>query len=518
MASGVSDERGELRLRARPGPVQMVHVSHAALGGGLYAPRMNAMMGMASAVQGPEQFEIEAGSNTLSLTLGTGLTVTGQVRDRDGKPLAGARCSVIGMLGMGGEGISDAQGRYEFRTGTPPNLILVALPGYVQVLDHETMMQMGGEPTRDEQGRYVIDLVMEPAAAIAGRVLDEGGRPLAGVQVRAKDSETSFVDMFGAGERTTTNAAGRYLLDGVRPSEAVLVAASREGLVSASSEPFAVLAEGVTQAPDIKLSRGTTLSVRVNDVRGAAAKGARVQIHVQRADGYQDTMDLMDMQRGTFADRVVGSDGTLRVQAVPPGTVTITATAPGSGGARHVHVLGERADEVPTEIVLALRPGSAFRGRVLGAKGEPLAGAVVRIQGSEDLGGGPVNGLSSGRGERPAVTSGPVADWMPARSARSDEQGRFEIADLPDGALQVSINCEGHMPHATQWQGARDGAEFRLEARAPGAEARLEEIDEPLMAIYQAMSAAKDEDERKALQQELARLSAERQRLSGSGD
>lgn len=520
LASGVTDAAGEVRLAARPGAIRMVHARHPTLGSGTYAPQLGGMLGEQDlALAGPEEFEVKPGLNVLALRLGSGTRVTGVVKDPEGRPLAGARCRGIGMLGAGAEAVSDVDGRYEFRYGGPVMMVVARLAGWVQDQDGPGGARFG-EPDslqRDAQGRIVIDVVMRRAVAVGGRVLDEAGVPLAGVTVHAAGPQAMPFPGLTGTDRTTTSAAGRYLLDGLLPGTKVTVYAEREGYVSGEVEVTAPK-EGVAQAPDLTLGRGASLAVRVLGPRGTPARGAQVEVAVARSDGVRPRPDIATLMRSQGAwSRRTGGDGLARFVALPRGVATITATLAGTAGARHRLVLGVEGQPPPEEITLALRPATQIRGRVLDAEGQGVAEARVRVEPREEPAAA-ARGSEFWAPEEPGdaerVVPGPVPDWIPTRTAETDATGAFALEDLPEGEVTLVVTHDGYQRLKVPWRGRGDGAELRLTPRPPGDAQRVAEIDAEIQRLIQHYQSAKDEDSRAALQQQLGELYAERQKLA----
>ncbi|MCU0726724.1 MAG: carboxypeptidase-like regulatory domain-containing protein [Planctomycetes bacterium] len=269
---------------------------------------------------------------------------------------------------------------------------------------------------------------------LRGFVVDDAGRPLSGVAVRA-------LIPLGAGHRArtegllaTTAPDGSFALDLVsafdpRPEVTVVLFAGLDGYIP-FRQSVRTFRRAVGLSVEIRLFLGGTVTGRVVDPAGAPVPGATVfvagpdEAGFARIDGIPST--------------VTGEDGAFAIRAVPPGTVDIGIRAeefaPVVGGPLTVE-----AGKTTAAGDIALRPGGAITGFVRTPQGEPVAGAVVRAFRRPEYRDFAFFGRRS-----VAEAGGRVA---------TDAAGGFRIPGLPDGAYTVETEAPGYL---TVNAGARD--------------------------------------------------------------
>lgn len=237
-----------------------------------------------------------------------------------------------------------------------------------------------------------VEVVLRRAASLFGRVTRRAdGAPVAEarVEARAKRAGHGF-GLRGARVLATTDADGRYRLDGLAPGE---IHVDVEARSEASPNGIALeIADGATLEYDIALELGATIHGRVTDaITSLPIAGARVG------------------QGWTF-EKFVLSDfaGGYVFEGFSSGYVELTAEAAGYGK------LEGRARDMATQLAVkvidfALQPERTARGRIVDVDGAPIAGAYVAAVASE----------IEDRKQR--------MDW---RSTQSDERGAFTLVGL----------------------------------------------------------------------------------------
>jgi len=193
------------------------------------------------------------------------LAFRGQVLDAGtGLPVAGARAvlaepgDLLARLappppGRGRCGLSGADGAFSLAAPLEARWwLLVHHPGYLPAL------------VEVAAGAASAAVRLERAGAIAGRVLDASGAPLAGVRVRGLCP--SAVDVV----EDESGADGSYRLEGLRPGRWILLPAEgRAALPDGLGAAVLCLGAGETATAELRASEGlATVRVRPLDARG----------------------------------------------------------------------------------------------------------------------------------------------------------------------------------------------------------------------------------------------------------
>jgi protocatechuate 3,4-dioxygenase beta subunit len=263
------------------------------------------------------------------LSLLPGVFVEGRVLDDTGRALVGATVDVMAIpsddLPVSGQ--SGRDGRYRLGPVAPgKHQVLARLDNYA-LLD-------APEPQLGARERESLDLRLARTARVAGRVLDEGGRPMAGVQVSAISLIGGRDDLVvipgalplaaeaaelpvghllrpGGLRSSATDKSGRFDITGLSPGRTrieILVPA----MLPFRHEPLLLVPGDARDVGDLTLLAGATLAGKVLDDVGQPAVGAVIE--AQRA-GRSSHLSLR-----TTADR--NGEFFLRV---PLGDYAITA-------------------------------------------------------------------------------------------------------------------------------------------------------------------------------------------------
>lgn len=484
-ATGVTDQRGEVLINARPSKLQMLYLSHSERGNAMFNPMMNMMGQAAMMLSGPKDTTVKAPRTELEFKFAVGITVKGTVKDEAGKALAGVRVSTMGIMGAGGSATTDAQGFYEMKNQSPPILMVTAeAPGYVQSPVAPNMASMMGQNAGEDMER---DIVLQRASSIAGRVVNSKGRALAGVEVKiGGGGGMAMLQGFMGGKQTITNASGGYVLDGILPEKSVHVMGHATGYLNSKTGTFEV-GPGVVQAPDLVMKDGSRILVKVVDADGSIVRGARVEVSVAAKE--QIRWDMFAGFRG-FADVITNTAGKAEILDLPDGRVTLTATKQGHAAARTA-VDTQRAEKTSHDVELRLRAAVTLAGRVVDADGKAVAGAVVQSLPGESA----------------------DAGYMPRVVDTTDKRGRFELEGLPAAMVRVTATAQGYQAASMEVDAGGRDVEFRLEKVSADVKKRLEAIDAELQKIYADFANVKDEAERNAISQRMLQLQQERAKL-----
>ena len=344
---------------------------------------------------------------TVTLTLSPGAIVKGRVTDPSGAPLADVLVSERGGLAAVGAAedddaspgagtlaqLTDADGRYQLGRLTGKLQLEASRLHYAtatQSLDVSEAQAGGGV-------ELTVDFVLVPAdRQLEGRVVDALGFGLPGARVRALAAGKQR-----QGKGAVTDQTGRFVLP--------RLAAPPYRLEVTHPDYPTVRREVATvdERPEIALGFGGGISGRVLDgrLRGAVA-GALVRL--SGPDGA--ARDVHPDARGVY-----------EVVALAAGDWTLTASAPGYAPAARTLTLAA-ATRNPREVTardidLELAPAARVSGRVLDARGDPVAGAEVTLE-------------QRGRA-------------LAAPRAQSGGDGGFVLAPVPEGDYDVVARFPG---------------------------------------------------------------------------
>lgn len=275
-----------------------------------------------------------------------------------------------------------------------------------------------------------VEIVMDEGGEVAGQVVDARGAPVPGARVAAR--------VEGAAGPVTGRAddTGAFRLQALPPGRAVLEAEapghapSPPVVVSVSEIPGAVR-DGVI----LGLGAPAALSGRVRAAGGEGIQGAVVRV-------------ARPMSGLALPVIITGEGGGFALAALPPGPLSLHASAPGFAPGRLSGI------EAPAEDVeIALVPGGVITGTIT-AGAEPLAHfsvSVVRRAGLD--GAGADDGMP----------------WMQtARVVSAD--GSYRIGALAPGQYAVTGSAPGLAPVERTGVIVAPGREARVDlALAPGA-------------------------------------------------
>lgn len=353
-AEGTSNERGEFTLSNLKAGVFDLHVEAAdsspLIVRGIEIPK------------GPGHVDLG------TVVLSPGQPLTGRVTGSAGEPLAGAEIRV---------GAQDSRSAM-----MPPDILKMILPrqspkattdaqgqfNVTGLIDGKVNLHIRAEGFVDEIRAAVVipaeealQIEMEPAARILGRVLDDNGQPFADARVRfGKEGERmSF------GNAATSAADGTFELDGAEPGR-VTIEATATGYKKFQLTGLQVPEDGDLKGVELILSPGAVLEGTVFGPDQSPAIDAMVYYGTGSAQ-----------PRFTGMSRTDG-DGRYRIAGLDVGNWTVTAE-------HEIYQKTSRDFEVRQgqnayRVDLNFKGGMEVSGRVLGPEGQPLGGALVSLK------------------------------------------------------------------------------------------------------------------------------------------
>ena len=243
--------------------------------------------------------------------------------------------------------------------------------------------------------------------AITIRVADADKKPLAGATVALRIwGEPPFrEETLKAGDDGTIKFDLAAPLDAKKPVGSVTVHAPGFALQSHAIDAVTI---------DFALQAGAVWRGKVVDEAGKPLGGARVRVTATWPKGASDDRSEMALVTGdaleTLYTATADAAGNFALGDVPAqGKISYGAQAPGYAAAGGYSVRVEKLAKI------ALVLGAAFKGRLLGLDGRPLAGVRVFAQGTENY---------EGYGE-----------------AKTDEKGDYLIESLSLGSYNVNFEA-----------------------------------------------------------------------------
>ncbi len=252
----------------------------------------------------------------------------------------------------------------------------------------------------DSEGAPVVDAWVTAVLEGSGqKALEEritrrnAGERRAEVPKNDSDQITDDSGWFGEKSKPVlTDADGAFEVEKLRAGTYTVVAEAEKGAAKAKQK-------GVAPGSEVKL-----------EIAALAAIHGVVERAGARVDDVTITVDgPTDRSKRAHA-------GEFRIDRLDPGKYEVTARS--SDGFAQTEVEIETGDDV--EVKLALVGLGRLRGKLVDGTGEPLAGMTVMVD--------PENG---------EVSASQVFSMMAGRGPKTDDQGKFEVDEVPPGAGKV---------------------------------------------------------------------------------
>jgi len=327
-----------------------------------------------------DNLEVRSGQELrgVEVVLAPGAVIEGRVFSPSGQPLAGAEVGVMDPTRDFFVGISttDGDGRYRLEG---------IAPGARTVQAEHKSYRRAVKELEVRLGENSVDLRLEGGVEVRGRVVDEGGVPVASARVSLRAGPRSWNQ-----PDATSGADGSFVLDGVADGTYRIVA-DKEGFARNREGVEVTVAGSSVGGIEVKLSAGGAIVGQLSGLDFAELSKVQISLGGSRQSGQ------------------VSPDGTYRIDHVEPGEHRVTAHLP--GGSRQAE--GRVTLEVgapEARLDLEFSGGLTLTGRVL-RNGEAASGLNVMLSG----------GALSGR------------------HGDTDHQGRFRFEGLDAGNYELQI-------------------------------------------------------------------------------
>lgn len=345
----------------------------------------------------------------VKLALRRGAVIEGRVVDETGQAVAGARISVtpnpgrsLFLRSFGGSPTRaattvDSGGRFRLRGIVVASSIVATKPGFVAA-------RRDGLILSEEAARGIV-LTLRHGLDARGLVVDEGGRPIGGVQVFLRPNDGSAsprqADPTESSPAAISDEAGRFLASGLAPGEHS-ARFLREGY-PARTAVLDVRAEGLTEWPPIVLRGGVPVGGVVRDQQATPIAAAQVF--------------CSELGGAAHDDGLTGPDGRFRFDGFPEGaSVSVRVNALGYA-AFH---LTAPAPSISLSIVLS--KAGTVRGRVEDAETKR-----------------PVENFRIGYGPPRPIS---VRSFSEREIQSAD--GTFEVTEVPPGKIEIRAAAPGY--------------------------------------------------------------------------
>ncbi len=331
----------------------------------------------------------------------------GYVTAADGAPLRRAQVRAFAQDGRGG-GVSttDAQGKFEIKELPAGRYTISASKaGYVTMQFGQRRAEQPSGTILDVLDKQLVEkiaLALPRGGVVVGRVFDEFGEPIAGVQVSAMRSRyIGGARRMSSSGGDTSDDQGSFRIYGLAPGDYVISGTLRsQGMMMMMPGPSSgsVEAEGfapgyypgtpnMAEAQRVNVKGGQELTginfalpaTRLLRVRGrvttaSGEPGVSMMIMASSADP-SDTMRMMTNSAQTRGD------GTFQLVGLAPGAYTLTARAMMNpmaleAGQARITVGGEDLDNV----LITISAGAVASGVVRTDDGSPLPVRAQQIR------------------------------------------------------------------------------------------------------------------------------------------
>ncbi|HEX6861880.1 MAG TPA: carboxypeptidase regulatory-like domain-containing protein, partial [Thermoanaerobaculia bacterium] len=177
--------------------------------------------------------------------------------------------------------------------------------------------------------RRAPTLALEPTFAVAGTVVDEQGKPVAGVEIKARiHPGARAMDRWDSRGSARTSAAGRFRIPRLAGGIAHQLRLTRKGYAPATADVPPVEPGRPGEDLRIVLRKGRTAFGRVVDPGDRPVAGAEVVLQLAPPTGSMMRIVIGPDSSGRF-EAAADSNGRFELPDLPPGTFDLTARGSG---------------------------------------------------------------------------------------------------------------------------------------------------------------------------------------------
>jgi hypothetical protein len=352
-------------------------------------------------IAGPHSHQLTATSEPVILRLRQGGVLTVEVVGDGEAPVAGA---TVAQLGLGAlTATTDGKGVAVLRGVDGWMEAVVTADGYAP-----------GKVRTDVDKTRTVRVALRRGAAVAGRVVDDRGAPVADARVTASDVGQPWAEPDPEREGVRTGADGRFELPAVGAGTYRFAADHRDH-APASTAPITLDGQAARRDIEIVLAGGATLAGTVVDARRAPVPYATVRIAPKEAAVWS---------RGTGRQVTADATGAFSMTGLTRAALRVRAESEQAASA--IVDVDLVAVATKKDLTLVLDVTGTIAGVVVDSAGAPLADVQVTA-GADVFAGARVEDM----------------DLAGFAAATTDGDGRFALRGLPDGAYRVQAHRSG---------------------------------------------------------------------------
>lgn len=365
----------------------------------------------------------EASTDGIVLVMRAGAVIGGVVTTLSESPIAEARVELYDTVAdarLTPEErrpfkivFSDRLGRFAFT-----HVAMASLKVRVVASGYETQTLMISSALKASPEDQELAFRLADGRALAGRVLDETGRPVVSARVEAFALKRDYQGNAIA----TSDAGGYFLLDGMSTEQAYQVRCTARGY-SDQTKPSVMVNDG-----DLIFELGRRLSVEGVVRNTAGAPVTEFSIALMRAIANRDPALMNDVR--DFRD----AQGRFAFDNLEPGSYAFEARADGYAPSQSLPFEVQRGSTPPMVEITVLR-GGTLKGVVVDSSGKPLQGALVQLN---------ENNFVDTPLLKIFASMSPTAE-RPQRT-RTNAKGRFVFRNVAPGVYQISVKHHTSAP------------------------------------------------------------------------
>lgn len=325
--------------------------------------------------------------------------------------------------GNGSFSLNCSQGdRLELRAGAPGHLLSNSITVPV------------GAP-----GQRSPTLVLEPAAALEGRVATADGVAIVGAELTLREKRTpgSFrieIGGFDAQPRSKTREDGSFRLSAIDPGRRWEVEVDAAGYAPLTHSLGKLQPRKTLDGVDIEMTPGATVSGRLVDSDGIPLDTGAVSMTRAARGGGGPMMIMQPGDDKKTAEAESDLEGKFELTGIPVGKFDLKASRSGFASRKFPGLEILEAGERIAIGDFVLLPGETLQGRVVDRKGAPVEGATI----------------SAGDGGIRVMLGPPGGGDEPEPDATTDVNGWFSVGDLdPHSTPTLTVARSGYISHSS---------------------------------------------------------------------